>query len=892
MNRQSTRTTYKILIIRVGKTNLKWDGSQRFLQQSYNASLDQVKSLVQSHKIYSNHIMNTLQSYSAKLLPDPQPDFSCADVVFNLPLKDAYTYEIPPHFSGMIKKGMRVLVPFGRRRLTGYVVGISHNNEKNIPLKAIEEVQDLEPIISRELLSLTRWIANYYHSSWGEAIKAALPAGLDDVSQDKLRLTEKGFRALTEGTQSTQATYILQTLRSKKRLTSKQLDRSLKKKYSPSTLLKLKQNGMVSVESQITRSSLKYKYEKVIRLVENPPTKEEIKELLKRSPKQRAVYDFICRGETTISILNNKIPRSSQILKNLISKQLLEISVKKEEKRLSQPSFSEEWTPENPLELNKEQNKCYRELKQSIEKSVFQPYLLHGVTGSGKTEIYLRCIQLVLDLNKSAVMVVPEISLTPQTAQRFRQRFGNKVAVLHSGLTQKERFIEWKKIQDEKVSIAVGARSAIFAPFKNLGIIVIDEEHDTSYKQDSCPRYHARDSAIIRAQKQNALVLLGSATPSLESIKNAEKGKYHYLSLEKRVHNRMLPIVKVINMKQEMNTKKNFSIFSTSLRKAIFERIKRGEQTFLFLNRRGTANYVSCKECSFAFECPHCSVTLTFHGKKNLLLCHYCNFIIQKPARCPDCGVEVIRFSGFGTQKLEDEAKKLFPEARINRLDRDTVKGRESFESVHRKMNLGEIDILIGTQMITKGHDFPNVTLVGVIYADISLHIPDFRSAERSFQLLTQVAGRAGRGKVPGLVIIQSLLPDHYVFDFVKDHDFRGFSEKELALREKLKYPPFTRMVSVEIESEHEQAGELFANRIHKALTRILKRTNDIEIMGPARAALYQINNRFRRHLILRSYDHRKLHSVLSRLYETPEIKKSSNSKIKLTLDVDPINLM
>jgi primosomal protein N' (replication factor Y) len=345
-------------------------------------------------------------------------------------------------------------------------------------------------------------------------------------------------------------------------------------------------------------------------------------------------------------------------------------------------------------------------------------------------------------------------------------------------------------------------------------------------------------------------------------------------------------------MKQEMEFKKNFSIFSISLKKAISERVQRREQTFLFLNRRGTANYVSCKECSFAFECPHCSVTLTFHSKNNILLCHYCNFLIRKPTSCADCGGEVIRFSGFGTQKLEDEARKLFPQARINRLDRDTIKGRESFESVHRKMSSGEIDILIGTQMITKGHDFPNVTLVGVIYADISLHIPDFRSAERSFQLLTQVAGRAGRGKVPGLVIIQSFLPNHYVFDFAREHDFRGFSKKELALREKLKYPPFTRMVSIEIESEHEQAGEAFAHSVRKGLARILKGTNDIEVLGPARAALYQINNRFRRHLILRSYDHKKLQSVLGRLYEAPEIKKPSNSKIKLTFDVDPVNLM
>ena len=836
--------------------------------------------------------MSSKKSSSTRLPSDQKPAFACADVVFNLPLKDAFTYEIPLHFSGMVKKGMRVLVPFGRRRLTGYVVSISNHNKKNIPLKAIEEVPDSEPVISKELLSLTRWMAGYYHSSWGEAIKAALPAGLDDTSLDKLYLTGQGLKAFTEDTQPTQATYILQTLHSKKSLTSKQLERSLKKKYSPSALAKLKRDGLVGVENEIKRSSLRYEYEKIFCLAENLPQKKEIEKLLERSPKQRVTYELICKGQTTISALNNKIPGSSQIIKSLLGKKLIETSTRKKERGSIQSNVEPEWTAESPLQLNKDQDKCYRELKRSIENSVFQPYLLHGVTGSGKTEIYLRSIQLVLNLNKSAIMAVPEISLTPQTVERFRQRFGDQVAVLHSGLTQKERFYEWKKIRDEEVSIAIGARSAIFAPFKDLGIIVIDEEHDTSYKQDSCPRYHARDSAIIRAQKQNAVVLLGSATPSLESIKNAEKGKYHYLSLENRVRNRLLPIVKVINMKEEMDSKKNFSIFSTPLKKAIFDRIKRREQIFLFLNRRGTANYVFCKECSFVFECPHCSVTLTFHSKKNFLLCHYCNFITRKPECCADCGGAVIRFSGFGTQKLEDETKKLFPQARIARLDRDTVKGRESFELVHRKMNLGEIDILIGTQMITKGHDFPNVTLVGVVYADLSLHIPDFRSAERSFQLLTQVAGRAGRGKVPGLVIIQSLSPGHYVFDFVKEHDFKGFSEKELALREKLKYPPFTRIVSIEIESEHEQDGEIFANSIHKALARILNKTNDIEILGPARASLYQINNRFRRHLILRSYDYRKLHSVLHRLYKTPEIKKFSNSKVKLILDVDPVNLM
>ena len=836
--------------------------------------------------------MNTSLTPSTILLSEPKPSLAYADVVFNLPLKEAFTYEIPPHFNGLVKKGTRVFVSFGRRRLTGYVVDLLNKNIKGITLKPIEDVLDNEPVISEELLSLTRWIADYYHASWGESIKAALPAGLDDTNLDKFFLAQKGIQALTDGSQSTRATGILQLLWPKKYLTKKQLERSLNKKYSPSTLAKLKQDGLINVESQIKRSSLNYTYEKSVRLRHDLPKKDNVEQLLKRSPRQRSIYEFICKGQSTISQLTIEIPGSRQILNSLIKKGLLEILTVKKEKEPIQPKLDPGWKAESQLQLNKEQKICYQKIKTSIEEAIFQPYLLKGVTGSGKTEIYLRSIQRVLDLHKSAVMIVPEISLTPQTVERFQKRFGDQVAILHSGLTQKERFSEWKKIQDEKVSIAIGARSAIFAPFKNLGIIVIDEEHDTSYKQDSCPRYHARDSAMVRAQKQNAVVLLGSATPSLESIKNVERGKYKYLSLEKRVHNRLLPMVKVVDMKQEMDLKKNFSIFSTSLKKALNERIKRGEQTFLFLNRRGTANYVFCKECSFTFECPHCSVTLTFHEKKNTLICHYCNFFIRKPQSCADCGGQVIKFSGFGTQKLEEETKKMFPTAKIARLDRDTVKGRETFENVHQKMSSGEIDILIGTQMITKGHDFPNVTLVGVIYADLSLHIPDFRSAERSFQLLTQVAGRAGRGKVPGLVIIQSFLPDHYVFKFVKEHDFNGFSEKELALREKLKYPPFTRMVAMEIESDYERAGEELAHKIQRVITRILKGTKGVEVIGPTRAALYQINNRFRRHLILRSHDYRQLHSVLQKLYETTEIKSLSNPKIKLTIDVDPINLM
>ena len=544
------------------------------------------------------------------------------------------------------------------------------------------------------------------------------------------------------------------------------------------------------------------------------------------------------------------------------------------------------------LTFTPEQQKIFKQLNFAIEAEKFESFLLHGVTGSGKTEVYIRCIQRVLEKGKTAIMMVPEISLTPQTVARFRQRFGDRVAILHSGLSQTERYLEWKKIRDGKVSIAVGARSAVFAPFKNLGMMVIDEEHDSSYKQDSNPRYHARDTAVMRAQSLNAVVLMGSATPSLESVQNTRLGKYNYLSLGNRIGERMLPIVSLVDMRRERKEFKNFALLSGILRSAIRDRLSRKEQVFLFLNRRGTARFVFCPDCGYVLECAHCSVTLTFHGKEDRLLCHYCNFTARMPGHCVECHGAVIRFSGFGTQKLEEEVRKLFPDAQITRLDRDTTRGRDSFATMHRNMNAGKIDILIGTQMITKGHDFPNVTLVGVVHADLALNIPDFRSCERAFQLLTQVAGRAGRGEVPGKVIIQTNNPDHYMFEFVREHDANAFNEKELKLRGQLNYPPFTRLIAVEIVSTNESLGKRTAEKLGRALAQQTIRQKGVEILGPSKAALYQIQNKFRWHLILRGQNMQTLQGILADSQELNELKSSSSGKLKLSIDVDPFNLL
>jgi primosomal protein N' (replication factor Y) (superfamily II helicase) len=815
-----------------------------------------------------------------------------AEVVFNLPIKEPFTYKIPPEFSGKVKVGMRVFVPFGRRRITGYVVSLTAKWDKDIQLKSISDLPDAEPVVSEEILSLARWMGEYYQSSWGEAIRATLPAGLDDESREEFSITPDGIDALANGSLSKSAVHILSLINKRSNITLKQCQKELGKNFSAYALTRLKQDGLLVASHQTRKSKVGYQFFKSARLISPLPDEETIKNLLKRSPKQKLVFDFLRQKEINLSDLETRIPGSKSALRSLKDKNLVEVFTEKTVRE----AFVPEGTMNQPfgvsLTLTANQETIFKELRSAIEAGRYQSFLLHGVTGSGKTEIYIRCIQRILEMGKTAIMMVPEISLTPQTVERFRQRFGERVAILHSGLSQTDRYLEWKKIHDGKVSIAVGARSAVFAPFKNLGMIVIDEEHDGSYKQDSNPRYHARDTAVMRARSLNAVVLMGSATPSLESIQNTRLKKYNYLALENRIGESMLPIVSMVDMKRERKEFKNFAMLSGDLRNAIRDRLSRNEQVFLFLNRRGTARFVFCPDCGYVLECAHCSVTLTFHGKEDRLLCHYCNFKARMPNHCLECHGEVIRFSGFGTQKLEEEVKKLFPKARTTRLDRDTTRGRDAFASMHRNMNAGNIDILIGTQMITKGHDFPNVTLVGVAHADLSLNIPDFRSCERAFQLLTQVAGRAGRGKVPGKVIIQTNNPDHYMFEFVQEHDVNAFHEKELKFRKQLNYPPFTRLVAVEIISDNEALGKSTAEKLGRSLARQATRKKGVELLGPSKAALYQIQNKFRWHLILRGQNMQALQEVLADNKELHDLKSASGGKLKISIDVDPFNLL
>jgi len=603
------------------------------------------------------------------------------------------------------------------------------------------------------------------------------------------------------------------------------------------------------------------------------------------------------------------------------------------------PYAREHILPTQPLALNAEQAAALEKIKAALDSkapSTINPqpstFLLHGVTGSGKTEIYLQAIARALQQGRGAIVLVPEISLTPQTVERFKARFCSGplqtlVAVLHSHLSAGERHDEWHKIRQGRARIVIGARSAIFAPVDPLGLIVVDEEHEYSYKQEEAPRYNARDVAVVRGQMEGAVVVLGSATPSLESFHNAQKGKYALLQLPQRADDRKMPLVRVIDMRQEARKEKGTPIFSQKLKEEITLRLERREQVMLFLNRRGYATSLQCPKCGFVAECPNCSVALTYHRSRQSLLCHICGYLAQAPTLCPNekCRNPAIRYAGLGTEKVEDALTKLFPRARVRRMDSDALKRKEDYRRILGDFRTGKIDILVGTQMIAKGLHFPNVTLVGIIYADLSLHQPDFRAGERTFQLLTQVAGRAGRGEVEGEVVVQAFTPFHPAIQYARRHDFAGFYEQEIEFREQLKYPPISRAALLTLKGRNEEKVRLSADHVRKEIEKLAGRGSqkvgkresesaepvksgamsahfptfplsqlpafhalpDLIIAGPAPAPLLRAETYYRYQLMLRTRQMSKLSRSLANLRETLTLPED----VSLTVDVDPVNL-
>ena len=624
------------------------------------------------------------------------------------------------------------------------------------------------------------------------------------------------------------------------------------------------------------------------------PGKIDAGQLAKLRPKARRVVELLQKSEGMfVAKLAQLTGTDASTVKRLAAKGFIVLSDHIEER---DPFGGEVFLPTEPLSLTPDQQKALDLCKAAIDRVSSpspithhpSPVLIHGVTGSGKTEIYLQAIEHALHQGKDSIVLVPEISLTPQTVERFRARFQNQqITVLHSHLSAGERHDQWHKIRDGQSHIVIGARSAVFAPVQALGLIVIDEEHETSYKQEEAPRYNARDVAVMRGKIERAAVVLGSATPSLESFYNARRGRYALATLPQRVDNRKMPIMRVVDMRQEAIRQKGLHVLSRKLRDAIQARLDKREQVILFLNRRGYATHAFCPKCGYVAQCPNCSVSLTYHRKAEQLLCHLCGFASGVPKHCPECRDPAIRYAGMGTEKVESAIHHAFPKARVQRMDSDMMTKKNLYREIFNAFRVGKIDILVGTQMIAKGLHFPNVTLVGIIYADMALHLPDFRAGERTFQLLVQVAGRAGRGDVEGEVVVQSFTPFHPAVQYARQHDFIGFYEQEIEFRHSLRYPPVTRLVCVTARGRNEGKAKFVADALARELKKSLTGSHDV--MGdPTPAPLAKIQNQYRFQVILRSEQITRLTGVIAQV--TAPMRYPSD--VNVSVDVDPISLL
>ena len=713
---------------------------------------------------------------------------SVAKVIVDVPAQQTnkpFDYRIPTRLQHVLKQGMRVIVPFGPRKVQGFVIDIV--SESEFPkLREIIEPMDIQPILNKELLQLSDWLTEQTLCYKISAFQVMLPPALKAKYEKKIRIKDR--QMLHTLPPSLQHYFAKQdTINWEDVLKSGEL----------SHFQKQVEDGILEV-LYIVKERVKKKQIKII--APSIDMLEKKAELSKRNTKQIMVIDYFISNPKPIERqkILSLLGISSSVIKSLVDKGILYESMQEVYRDPYQDRIFEQT---EPLQLTEEQSVAIRPILQTIEEKRHDVFLLYGITGSGKTEVYMQSIQKVLEEGREGIVLVPEISLTPQMVNRFKGRFGDEVAVLHSGLSIGEKYDEWRKIQRKEVRVAVGARSAIFAPFENLGIIIIDEEHETSYKQEDNPRYHARDVAIERARTHNCSVILGSATPSLETFARAKKGVYQLLTLSKRMNDQSLPTVDIVDMREELR-EGNRTMFSRVLYDKLQDRLMKKEQTVLFLNKRGHSSFVMCRDCGYVIQCPNCDISLTYHRYQQQMKCHYCGYEAVVPTICPECKSEHIRYFGTGTQKVEEELGKIFPEARVIRMDVDTTSRKGSHEKLLTAFQEGKADILLGTQMIAKGLDFPNITLVGVLSADTMLHLPDFRSSEKTFQLLTQVSGRAGRHELAGEVVIQTYSPEHYSIELAGQQDFDQFYQKEMMIRKIHQYPPFYYLALITVSHE------------------------------------------------------------------------------------------
>jgi primosomal protein N' (replication factor Y) (superfamily II helicase) len=816
------------------------------------------------------------------------PEF--CDVALPVPLDMVFTYRVSAEASPVV--GGRVLVPFRQQRLTGIVVEL-HDREPSVKTKSIFSVLDAVPVLDEQLLRLGRWIADYYLSPLGEVFRTMLPLNAEFKRAIAYRITKEGQLALhlagmsgssarSRRTPEEQAVEfrVLDYLAAQEPAAEavQVREESLR---SATRVSKIILNGMVR-KQWLVREDVSAVRD-AIRTVKIALLKSADGKL--NGNQQKLVETLASSGgKVPVETLQAlEVPRTT--LGTLVKRGLVEIV---EEPAAFVVSSGKPRPSPFSFDLNSAQRTALVRLREAVEARQFSGILLHGVTGSGKTAVYLAAMRAVLEAGRSAILLVPEIGLTPAVAADLHQIFGDEVAILHSALSDKERAQQWHRIKSGDAHMVVGTRSAVFAPVADLALIIVDEEHDSSYKQQEAPRYHARDIAVMRAKMANAVVVLGSATPSLESYFNAKKNKYALVELPDRVEQRPLPEVEIIDMRQELQETGQEQVISRKLAAEIKERFDRKEQVMVLLNRRGYSPVVLCRTCGKTFECQNCAIALTHHKREHKMVCHYCGYTAAVPKACVHCGSEYVYFLGTGSEKLEELLHGMFPEARIARLDRDTVRGHEDFERTLNALSEGELDLLVGTQMIAKGHDIHGVTLVGVVGADSALGLPDFRAAERTFQLLTQVAGRAGRGLSPGKVILQTYFQDHYAVQYAARHDFTGFYEKELRFRSWMHYPPYSTLANVLIRSDKLDEALQWSGTLGKWFEQ--NRHEGVRVLGPATAPILRLKRDYRYHFVLKSPSREKLNATLRAMLAFAAVKKIPRTQV--IVDVDALWLM
>jgi len=787
-----------------------------------------------------------------------------------------FTYALPETLRHRVKPGCRVLAPFASRKLAGVVLRC-HSEPPPVEPRPLLRLLDEEPVLDAELLSLGRWMAEYYCAPLGEALRVMTPLA-GEIRRSRLyTLTTAGrdtVRQLVLGEGEEDPSLKILRLLEARPLSASYLCRSI---TQASRLLRtLEKRGWVAAdERHEERDPLRAPASKL--RVEFSGRAAGMK--LRKAERELIAYLELHPGAHNLAEVDHAVRNASAAARALARRGL--VSLKPEPVAAAAGSVHPART------LNPHQLAAFERIRASLEARRFEAFLLYGVTGSGKTEVYLRAIDAALKLGRGALLLVPEIALTPAVAGQFIAQFGERVAILHSALTDTERAAQWRRIRNGEAGVVVGTRSGVFAPVRDLGLVVVDEEHDGSYKQEETPRYNGRDLAIVRARAAGAAVVLGSATPSLESRYNAARGKYTLLELPERIERRPMPEVELIDMRAEFLETRRQATFSRRLLEAIRGRLEAREQVMLLLNRRGFSSFVVCRACGERVQCANCSLTLTYHRRDRRLLCHVCGYAERVPEVCPKCQSEYIQFVGAGSERVEEELHQAFPQARIARMDRDTVTGRRHYETILHAFREHDYDILVGTQMIAKGHDIPNVTLVGVVSADGGLGVQDFRASERTFQLLTQVAGRAGRGDIPGMVYIQTVNPDHYAIRFASMQDYPAFYEKELQFRRLMRYPPFSALANVLVRAPKIEDAIAMSQEVGNFLK---PAPENVKVLGPAEAPVPRLKSEYRYQLLIKAASRAKLNELLHNLRHYA--REHNWSPTALVIDVDPQSLM